>query len=266
MTTWWWRRALVTGASAGLGAEAARQLADAGVATVLVARRGERLEQLAGQLAGRGGEPELLPADLRDAGERERVAQRLAEGGDGAVDLLVNNAGLGAYGRFAELDADTQQAQIDVNVAAVTLLAHAALPAMLARGRGAVLNVSSLAAFQPQAYGAVYAATKAFVNSLSHALAEETRGTGVTVTALCPGFVPTEFQRVAGAEGASVPRPLWAAPERVVRAGLDAAARGRSVVVPGWTFRAAALAASLTPARVTRRILGPQTASRLPSR
>lgn len=207
-----------------------------------------------------------MPADLRDAGQRERVERRLAHGGDDAVDLLVNNAGLGAYDRFAEIERDTQQAQIDVNVTAVMRLAHTAVPAMLARGRGAVLNVSSLAAFQPQPYGAVYAATKAFVNSLTHALHEETRGTGVSVTALCPGFIRTEFQHVAGVEGVSLPKPLWASPAWVVRAGLDGAARGRSVVVPGWSFRAAALAASLTPARVTRRILGPQTASRLPSR
>lgn len=264
MRRWWWQRALVTGASAGLGGEAVRQLADAGVATVVVARRADRLEALADEIRGRGGEVEVVPADLAEPAERARVEQRLADDAR-PIDLLVNNAGLGAYGRFAELDRDDQQAQIDVNISGLTRLTHAALPGMLARGRGTVLNVSSVAAFQPQPYGAVYAATKAFVNSLSHALAEETRGTGVTVTALCPGFTHTEFQTVAGADSAAIPRALWSAPARVVRVGLQAAARGRSVAVPGWPFRVLAAAASVTPARVSRRIAGQQTAQRLPS-
>lgn len=263
MRRWRWQRALVTGASAGLGAEAVRQLAAAGVATVVVARRADRLETLATEVRERGGDVEVLPADLTQPKERARVEQRLADA-DRPIDLLVNNAGLGAYGHFVKLDRDDQQDQIDVNVTALMRLAHAALPGMIARGHGAVLNVSSAAAFQPQPYGAVYAATKAFVNSLSHALAEETRGTGVTVTALCPGFTHTEFQTVSGADSAAIPEALWSRPADVVRVGLQAAARGRSVAVPGWPFRALAAVASVTPARVSRRIVARQTAQRLP--
>lgn len=263
MRRWWWQRALVTGASAGLGAEAVRQLSAAGVATVVVARRADRLETLASEIRGQGGEVEVVPADLGAPQERARVEERLADDGR-PIDLLVNNAGLGAYGRFVELDRDDQQDQIDVNVSALTRLAHAALPGMIARGRGAVLNVSSVAAFQPQPYGAVYAATKAFVNSLSQALIEETRGTGVTVTALCPGFTHTEFQTVSGADSAAIPSALWSAPARVVRDGLQAAARGQSVAVPGWSFRMLAAVTSVTPARVSRRIVGRQTLQRLP--
>lgn len=270
MSRWWWQRALVTGASAGIGETMARQLADAGVATVLVARRADRLSELASTIRSRGGEVEVLPADLLDAEERAAVEHRLAadgsEHGTGPIDLLVNSAGFGSFGRFAELDRDVEQREIELNVTALTRLTHAVLPAMLARGRGSVLNVSSLAAFQPYPYAATYGASKAFVNSLSHALYEETRGTGVSVTALCPGFTHTEFQQVAGVEEAAVPGSLWSLVDDVARDGLGAAAAGKSVAVPGRTFRVAAAVSSVVPARLSRRVVGTQTARRLRAR
>ena len=253
MAKWWWRRALVTGASAGIGAEMVRRLTDAGVATVVVARRADRLHELAAGVSRRDGDVEILPADLLDPTDRLRVEQRLADDAS-PVDLLVNNAGVGSFGAFAETDADDEQRQIELNVMVLTRLARAALPGMLARGRGSVLNVSSLAAYQPYPYAAVYGATKAFVNSLSHALAEETRGSGVRVTALCPGFTRTEFQEVAGFVEASVPRPLWTSVGQVARDGLAGAAAGKATVVPGRQFKLAAAVSSVVPARLTRRV------------
>lgn len=260
MADWWWRRALVTGASAGIGAETVRRLTRAGVPTVVVARRAERLRELAAGASARDGDVEVLPADLLDPDDRARVEQRLADEAS-PVDLLVNNAGFGRFGPFADGDRDGEQRQIDLNVTTLTRLAHAALGAMVARGRGSVLNVSSVAGYQPYPYAAVYGATKAFVNSLSHALHEETRGTGVTVTALCPGFTRTEFQEVAGFEETSVPPPLWTSVGQVVRDGLAAAAAGKSLAVPGRQFKVAAALSSAAPARLTSRLMARQNAA-----
>ena len=248
------RRALVTGASAGLGEEFARQLAACGTELVLVARREDRLDALAAHLRAAGRTVEVLPADLATDGGRRPVEERLADTAR-PVDLLVNNAGFGAYGDVADLPADRQQAMVEVNVVAPMRLARAALPGMLARGKGGIVNVASTAAFQPDPHAAVYGASKAFVLSFSQALHEEVADAGVRVLALCPGITPTEFQEVAEI---SVPLPDAAvtSAEQVVRAGLRAFARRRAVAVPGLANRVTAAAASSGPAVLSRRISG----------
>jgi short-subunit dehydrogenase len=250
-----WSTALVTGASSGIGEQFARTLATSGTDLVVVARRQERLRELAGQLeSAHGVTVEVLPADLTDAAQRAAVEVRLADR-DRPVDLLVNNAGLGTYGPFIDQDVDREDAEIQLNVVAVTRLAHAALPAMVARGHGGVVNVASVAGFQPLAYNAVYSATKAYVLRLSEALHEELRGTGVHVTALCPGFVRTEFQDTADVER-GVPRPVWLDPADVVTAGLDAVDRDQAVAVPGLGYKLLTTASRIGPRSVVRRIGG----------
>lgn len=248
------RRALVTGASAGLGEEFARQLADRGSDLVLVARREDRLEALASHLRAAGRHVEVLVADLATDEGQSAVAARL---GDTAapIDLLVNNAGFGAYGDVVDLPVDTQMRMVEVNVAAVTRLAHAALEGMVARGRGGVINVASTAAFQPDPHAAVYGATKAYVLSLSQALHEEVAARGVRVLALCPGVTPTEFQQAADIDVA-LPEAVLTSPARVVAAGLRAFSRRRAVEVPGMANRIAAVAAATGPALVARRVSG----------
>lgn len=248
------RRALVTGASAGLGEEFARQLADRGSDLVLVARREDRLEALAADLRATGRQVQVLAADLATDEGLSAVAARL---GDTAspIDLLVNNAGFGAYGDVVDLPVDTQMRMIEVNVSAVTRLAHAALAGMVARGRGGVINVASTAAFQPDPHAAVYGATKAYVLSLSQALHEEAAPHGVRVLALCPGVTPTEFQKAAGIH-APLPDVVLTSPAQVVASGLRAFSRRRAVEVPGVANRIVALAATTGPAVVSRRISG----------
>lgn len=253
--TWPYRGSwgLITGASAGLGAEFARQLAAQGTHVVLCARRRERLEALATDVRQRFGvEARVIVADLQAPEAAGRVwAEAEASG---PVDVLINNAGFGRVGRFVEHPARLWADMIALNVTAATELGHAALRAMTARRRGAILNVASLAGFQPVPTMAVYAATKAYVLHWSEAIAEEVRRDGVVVVTLCPGPVPTEFQQVAGARPVSSRTPGFVAPEEVVRAGLDALARGRSPVVPGWWNRMAAAGARRLPLRWVRRI------------
>lgn len=248
------KRALVTGASAGLGEEFARQLAGRGIDLVVVARREDRLQALAEGLVDTGRDLEILPADLATREGRDQVAARLADE-DAPVDLLVNNAGFGAYGTFADLPADTQLDMVEVNVTAVVELARAVLPGLLARGRGGVINVASTAAFQPDPSAAVYGASKAFVLSFSQALHEEVRGTGVRVLALCPGVTPTEFQHAADIE-VELPGIVLTTPEEVVSAALKAFARGRAVEVPGAVNKVATIASSFGPTTVSRRVSG----------
>ncbi len=253
-----WKRALVTGASSGLGEHIARQLADAGTDLVLVARRAERLRDLADELgAGAGVDVEILAADLVQRDQLDTVAERCADR-DRPVDLLVNNAGLGTNGDFVDADLETQQQQVDVNVVALMRLTHAALPTMLARGHGAVMNISSLASFQPGPGSATYAATKAFVTNFSEALYEELRGTGVTVTAVCPGFTRTEFHAVADMDdaAASIPDPLWMSGEAVAAIAIADTARGRPLSVPGVPNRIVAALVNVTPRWIKRRAVG----------
>ena len=187
------RRALVTGASSGLGAAFAVALARRGFDIVVVARRRERLEALAEDLRGRYEVAvQVLVADLTSSADLQSIESRVAS--DAALTILVNNAGFGTTGRFAEMDPDLEEGEIRLNVVALSRLTRAALPGMIARGTGSIINVSSVSALLPGPYHATYGATKAFVNSFTEALHEELRGTGVRVQALCPGFTRTEFQ------------------------------------------------------------------------
>lgn len=222
--------AVVTGASSGLGAIFAEQLAQRGFSLVLAGRDHSRLDAVK-QRIGQGAEVELVVGDL---GTDDGVEDLIARLNGRVIDVLVNNAGFGTYGPFAEIDADRERELVAVNVAAPVRLIHAVLPGMLARGRGGIVNVASVIAFQPGTYQATYGASKAFVLSLSQALWAETRGSGVTVTALCPGPTQTGFVDALGSDVShtAVYRHL-AAPGPVVAAGLRGLDRGRAVVVPG---------------------------------
>jgi short-subunit dehydrogenase len=248
-------RALVTGASAGIGAAFAKRLAHDGYSLIIVARNRARLEQMARAL-GRDHDVEVepLPADLTNAAELRVVEDLLA--GHGGIDLLVNNAGFGTVGALHTLDADEEEKEIRLNVLALVRLTRAVLPGMIKRRRGGVINVSSMAGFAPTPYNATYGATKAFVNSFTEALYEELRGTGVQVQALCPGFTRTEFQERAGIDVSNIPSFAWMAAGAVVDASLDALRRGTLVCVPGVTNRLVATLTGAMPRRLTRRITG----------
>lgn len=236
-----YRTALVTGASSGIGESFARLLAGRGADLVIVARRSERLDGLARELVERYRVAvEVLAADLTDPAQRAEVEGRLRTE---PVELLVNNAGYGAFGAFAELPVDDHLAQIELNVAALVRLTHAALPGMVARGRGGVLNVASMAGFTPSPGSATYGATKAYVASFSESLHSEVSGKGVHVTALCPGFTRTD----------DVPANLlWLRREDVARAGLEAVSAGRALCVPGMQYKAALPALRLVPRPLLR--------------
>lgn len=247
------RRALVTGASAGIGERFAHILGGAGVPCVVVARRGDRLRELANRYEGF----EVLEADLQDDNGIKAVANRIASTTD-PVDLLVNNAGFGTSGLFHEVGVERATGQVDLNVKALVALTHGAVNAFRARGGGHVLNVSSVASFQASPNMAVYAATKSFVTSFTEAVHEENRTFGVRVSALCPGFVATEFQAVSGGADrfTRTPRILWLNADKVARAGLDGVAKNRAIVVPGWQYASLPVLAKLTPRLVVRRIAG----------
>ena len=241
--------ALVTGASSGIGAAIARELASRGHGAVLVARRQERLQALADELAGgHGVRAEVIGADLADAGHRDRLVARIEDLGL-EVDVLVNNAGFGAFGGAHRLDPDRQVEMVRLNCEALMDL-HARYSAeMVDRGRGAILNVASTAAFQPLPGSACYAATKAFVLSLSEASHAELRHRGIVVTALCPGPVRTEFGEIAGVgdkEG-QLPGPFWTSAEQVARDAVDSLAKGKRVVVPGLLNRGGAFSGQHMP-------------------
>jgi len=255
LTTQPWRRALVTGASSGIGRAFAVQLAASGADLVLVARRRDRLDELANRLrAEHGTEVEVLVADLTDDGDLATVERRV--GDDGApVDLLVNNAGFATSGRFATLPIDREVAEIRLNVLAPVRLTRAALPGMVDRGHGGVVNVSSIAALQPLPHWATYAATKAYLTSFSEAVHEEVRGQGVVVLALMPGFTHTEFHGHVGPPPVGIPGPLWMDAEQVVKSGLAALDRRRASRVPGGLNRMVATLSRLTPRALSRRMV-----------
>jgi short-subunit dehydrogenase len=249
-------RVLVTGASSGIGAAFARAFRARGERVVLVARRADRLNALASEL---GGEPHALPwpADLAGEGAAEALRSGLAARGI-AVDTLVNCAGLGHTAPFEAQPPETIRAMLDVNVRAVVELTRAFLPGMRARGRGRVVNVASNAAFQPVPHLAVYAASKAFVLSFTEALADEVRGTGIGVQALCPGITATEFLDVAQTHrGLLVTRMPMLSADEVVRASLAGLDRGRVRVVAGWSNRLLGfLVQRLAPRGLARRVAG----------
>jgi uncharacterized protein len=227
--------ALVTGATAGLGAEFARQLAASGQDLVLVARDGERLESVAAELtATYGVAVEVLAADLADHGELDRVAQRLADP-TRPVDTLVNNAGFARRTSFLADDLAEEERAVDVMLRAVLVLSHAAARAMNQRGTGTIVNVASVAAFVAMG---TYSATKSWVVVFSEALSRELAGTGVKVTVVCPGFVHTEFHQRANLNMSRLPDWGWVDAEQVVREALAGAARGRTVVVPSRRYAA----------------------------
>jgi hypothetical protein len=249
MATYPFRSALVTGASSGIGAGMAELLGRAGVPTVLVARRGDRLREIADRFDGF----EVIEADLTTTDGRHAVFERLPD-----IDLVVNNAGFGSSGAFHELDADRLAEEVELNVDALTIISRAALAPMVERRRGFLLNVASVAAFQASPRLAVYAATKAYVLSLTEALHEEVRGLGVHVTALCPGLTRTEFQEHSNTTGLvdRIPGLLWTSVDQVAAAGLADVARNRAVCVPGAMYKGATFVSSITPRFVTRRVGG----------
>lgn len=241
---------MITGASAGLGAEFARQCAARGDELVLVARRRDRLDSLAAELGGRA---HVIAADLAmpEAGaallrEVERLGLDIA--------TLINNAGFGLTGRIAELPLDRQLEMIDLNIRLLTELTRRVLPAMRERRAGAILNVASTAAFQAGPGMGVYFATKAYVLSFTEALHHELKGSGIKVTALCPGPVATEFGEVAGVTSKSFYR-LAGTPPAVVVSGLRALDRGQVIVVPGFQNKLGAQAHRLLPRAALRRII-----------
>lgn len=241
--------ALVTGASAGLGAEFARQLSARGHRLVLAARRKDRLEALAAVL----GNARAVEIDLGRPGSAAELVANVGAAGE-RIDLLVNNAGFGLHGRFDKADPKRLRQMIDVNCGALTELCREVLPEMIERGSGAILNVASTAAFQPGPGMAVYFATKAYVLSLSEALHEEAKGYGVKVTALCPGPTRTEFGEVAGFAGTKLIGRLSMDPEPVVRAGLEALDSNKAVAITGALNKAGALSTRFLPRSLVRKV------------
>ena len=227
----------------------ARQLHNEGTALVLVARRRDLLDAMA---AGFGDNTEVIEADLTSPQDTEIVATRLAA--EPPIDLLINNAGAGRSSAFADDDLDNQLAQIDLNVTALVRLTHAAVGAMRPRREGAVLNVSSVAWYSPVPHSAIYGATKAFVSSFSQAIHEEERPHGITITTLAPGFTRTNFQKEADFDSSEIPAFLWQSAEVVAAVGLDAAAKGKGMVIPGAHNKALVGTIKGLPTSVQRRL------------
>jgi short-subunit dehydrogenase len=244
-----WHRALVTGASSGIGREIALQLAAAGTALVVVARDNERLQALADAV---DVPCDVIVCDLADRVALDAVERRIECGAE-PIDLVVNNAGLGFGGRFAELDRDAATFVVDVNVVALQRLTQAAASAFSDRGSGAIINIGSLAGEAVGANSATYNATKAFVSSLGQSLAVELAGTGVTITTVLPGFTRTDFQKRSGTNVTDVPEMLWQSAEKVACAALEGAAAGAIEVVPSKRYRAVRTANRFLPGRLKRR-------------
>jgi short-subunit dehydrogenase len=261
-----WSSALVTGASSGIGEAIARRLGRAGVDVVVVARRADLLADLADSIeadpgrSGRKGTVEVLAADLVDPAERRRVAARIGDR-DRPIDLVVNSAGLAASGRFVDGDLDHYHRVIDLNIEALVDLNHAAVGPMIDRQRGWIMNISSLGGHSPGPGFAVYSATKGFVTSFSESLHEEVKGSGVVVTAVCPGATKTDFAADSGIDN-DLPAALWQTADQVADEALAGTAAGRAVRVTGRINRTAAAVTTVLPrsanrwlsARVTDRI------------
>jgi short-subunit dehydrogenase len=245
------RVALITGASAGLGVEFARQLSKRGHRLVLAARRKDRLDALAKEL----GNARAVAIDLSKANAAAKLMADLDAAGE-KVEILVNNAGFGLIGRFAELDPKRERQMIDLNVGALADLCRAIAPGMIERKSGAIINVASTAAFQPGPKMAVYFATKAFVLSFTEALHEELKPHGIKVSCLCPGPTRTEFGDVAGFGGNGAFDKVAMEAGEVVEAGLKGMDRNRAVVVPGLVNKIGAVSTRFAPRSVVRKIAG----------
>lgn len=247
-----WNRALVTGASSGIGKAIAEQLATDGTRLVVVARDGDRLDALAGAL---DVDVEVMIADLGEHDALARIEERLRDD-DHPVDLLVNNAGFGLIGPFHDLDIERESAVVDVNITALHRLSHAAASTMVERGGGGgILNVSSIAASAPAPNSATYSATKAFVSSFSEALHAELAEHHVHVTALCPGLTRTEFQDRAEFDTSHIPDFLWQSADEVAAAGLKGVDQNRANVVPGGLNRVGAGLLNTLPGALRRRVV-----------
>jgi short-subunit dehydrogenase len=239
--------AVITGASSGLGALFAEQLAARGMPLLLAGRDELRLQQVRQRVLAQSPKT-VVETAVGDLGTESGIEDLIAAFGDREVGVLVNNAGFGTYGPVAEVDSDRERELVAVNVDALVRLTHAVLPGMLDRSRGSILNVASTIAFQPAPYQATYGASKAFVLSFSEALWAETKGSGVKVTALCPGPTRTGFVDALAADVTDVAiYKNLGAPEPVVAAGLSALDRGRPVVVPGLRNRLLANIGGMTP-------------------
>ncbi len=258
--------ALVTGASAGIGEALATELAASGYDLVLVARRTGKLRSVAKRLQDKYAiEAHVRTTDLLQPAAAARLARRLEREGL-AVDVLVNNAGLLEAGYFTDMDTEALQRMVQLNIGTLTDLLAQFLPPMRKRGSGRVLNVASIAAFQPVVGLAAYAATKAYVLSLGEALGEELRGSGVTVTTLCPGITDTSMIAHAADDApgfGELPRVIIGSPEDVARAGVRGLLRGDPIVVPGVLNRASTLLADNLPRWLRRRLMGALARSRL---
>ena len=252
--------ALVTGASSGIGESISHKLGKAGVGMVLVARREDRLQAIAAKYPN----VEVLVADLTTEAGVNAVLDRLRDADRPVIDLVVNNAGFGTSGPFTAADPDRLSREISLNINALTRISHEAVRQMQPRGRGYLLNVSSIASFQPGPDLAVYAATKAFVTSLTEALHEELRGSGIRVTALCPGLTHTEFQSISNTSGleSKFPEFAWMSADDVARDGLRAVADGKAICVPGLVNKSLATISTFTPRGLARRIAGLATRMR----
>ena len=243
--------ALVTGASAGLGVDFARQLSKRGHRLVLAARRKDRLDELAREL----GNARAVVIDLSKANAAAKLMADLETAGE-QVEVLINNAGFGLIGKFASLDAKRLRQMIDLNVGALTDLCRAVAPQMIARKSGAILNVASTASIQPGPNMAVYFATKAYVLSFTEALHEELKPHGIKVSCLCPGPTHTEFGEVAGFGGNGLfDRVVMQSPE-VVEVGLAALDKNHAVMIPGWKNKVTAASTRFVPRSIVRKIAG----------
>ena len=241
--------ALVTGASSGIGEALALQLAARGHHITLVARRRERLDELAARIrAEYPGGADVVSCDLTDRAARSALVDEVGRSGRW-VSVLINNAGFATGGDFSTIDTDREVDQVRVLVEAVVDLTSAFLPGMVERGEGAVLNIASTAGFQPLPWSAGYSAAKAHTLAFSEALHFEVIGRGVTVTALCPGPVRTEFWQIAGDQPIkkTMPKPMWVATDAVAAAGLRGLERGRRLVVPGGMVRMSSFGARWMP-------------------
>jgi hypothetical protein len=248
-------RAVITGASSGIGKEFAELFARDGQSLILVARREERLRELAERLKGHHGvEAEIMPLDLSDQTAPRRLMDMIDNAGF-QVTALVNNAGFGALGKFAELEPRRQVDMLQLNVTALTHLTRLVLPGMLERERGRILNVASTAAFQPGPFMAVYYASKSFVLSFSNALAEELKDTGVTVTCLCPGPTKTEFEEESGMGETLLFKYSAMNAGEVAKAGYEGMRDGKLMVVPGIPNKLTAISSRLVPRGLSLKVV-----------